>query len=225
MLIIAEFGSSPAAQHWPLDRWCEGARAASADAVKVQLFQAGHFPEGEQDSKRALEFPRGYIHDFAIIAHAHGLSAGASVFDTQAADLAARYCDFMKLAAREQVNSDLTDYAVELATRRNIPLYRSISNTKYFVQSPSTVTLFTIQSYPAGISRSLVALFRAAVFFNARGAKWGWSSHTRGDLDCVIAKRMGASVLEKHFALGKTDLEAGHSLLPHEFSRMVEKCQ
>jgi sialic acid synthase SpsE len=50
---------------------------------------------------------------------------------------------------------------------------------------------------------------------------WGWSSHTRGWLDCWLAAKWGASVIEKHLALSPDDIEAGHSLLPHEFHKMT----
>lgn len=225
MLIIAEFGSSPAAHGWDFDRWNEGARAAGAQAVKVQLFKAEHFPTGEQDSKRPLEFPRARFRNFVMSARSNGLIGGASVFDPEAADIASQYGDFIKLAAREQDNSMLIGFTFELAEKRGLPVYRSISRMSQYHYHPLVTTLFTIPVYPAGMVISVLALLRAAWEFRARGARWGWSSHTRGDMDCVLAARLGAHVLEKHFALGKTDLESGHSLLPHEFSRMVEKCQ
>jgi len=225
MLIVAEFGSSPAAHGWDFDRWNEGARAAGAQAVKVQLFVAEHFPDGEQDSKRPLEFPRARFRQFVLSARANGLNGGASVFYFNAADLAAQYGDFIKLAAREQDNSMLLGHTLDLAERKGIQVYRSISRMPQYHYHPLVTTLFTLPVYPAGMVKSVLALLRAAWEFRRRGARWGWSSHTRGDLDCVLAARMGAAILEKHFALGSTDLEAGHSLLPPAFSRMVEKCQ
>jgi len=225
MLIIAEFGSSPAAHGWDFDRWNEGAHAAGANAVKVQLFKAEHFPEDEQDSKRPLEFPRERIAEYMQSARALGLMGGASVFDAEAVGLVAKHCDFIKLAAREWDNAALNVSAFGAAWIRNKPLFRSQS--KFIFRSGNTTLthMFAIQKYPAGMVKSVFALLRAAAFFKAHRVRWGWSSHTRGDLDCVLAARLGAAVLEKHFALGSSDLESGHSLLPHEFSRMVEKCQ
>lgn len=226
MLIIAEAGSSPAPT-WDFAQWCEGARAVGADAIKMQLFKAEHFPEAEQDSKRALEFPRARIAEYVLAARAYGLMAGASVFDHHAADLCVdSRMDFIKLAAREQNNQNLIGWTSYITGELgHIPVYRSISDTKYFLDDEGFITLFALQSYPAGMVRSVFALLRAAAFFKSRGARWGHSSHTRGDLDCVIAARLGAEVLEKHFALGTDSLEAGHSLLPHQFKRMVEKCR
>lgn len=222
MLIIAECGSSPAPD-WNFQQWCEGARAVGADAIKVQLFKAEHFPEVERSSKRPLEFPRARIREYVATARAYGLQAGASVFDQTAALIAIRECDFVKLAAREQGNENLIHVTEMFCSSSVKRLYRSISDFRYYNPESICTHLFALQSYPAGMVRSIFALLRAAAFFKSRGARWGHSSHTRGDLDCIVAARLGAEVIEKHFALGASDLEAAHSLLPHQFARMVER--
>jgi len=216
--IIAEFGSSPAEYNWDLSRWCEAAQVAGANAVKVQLFKAKHFPTAEQDSKRPLEFPRERLAEAARLAHAHGLEFGASVFDLEAVDLAGLHCDFIKLAAREQRNLELLNAAL----RKHKPVYRSISNLDCF-EIIRGVTLFTFQRYPVSMTRALVGLAFAAAYFNVGEYAWGWSSHTTGTLDCVLAARLGARVIEKHLALSNDDLEAGHSLLPRQFYQMTQR--
>src|SRR3990172_1121814 len=105
--IVAEGGSSPARWGWNFDLWCRTAAMAKATAVKVQLFKAEHFPSAEHASKRPLEFPRARLVEFVEAAHRHGLRAGASVFDNEAVELAAKHCDFLKLAAREWDNAEL----------------------------------------------------------------------------------------------------------------------
>lgn len=213
--IIAELGSSPAPA-WDFEPWLTAAADAGADAVKVQLFHAGHFPAAEQAAKRPLEFPRHRLAEFVTAAHAHGLSAGASVFDKGAVRLAAEHCDFIKLAAREQHNYDLI-----LDVQRTGKLfYKSVSDTRV-ADWPQDVTLYAIQSYPAFMLHALYQAVRWPMFCKVCGIeKWGWSSHTRGYLDCVLAARLGASVIEKHLALSPTDLEAGHSLTPAQFAAM-----
>jgi len=226
--IIAEFGSSPAAYGWELEQWIKAALVSGATSAKVQLFKAEHFPEAEQDSKRALEFPRDTLLTAARLAHAHGLEFGASVFDEEAAILAAQHCDFLKLAAREQYNAALIGACLREATKNNRPVYRSISDTHadlYLlgVSNPKHMQFFTVQSYPVNMLRAVFAVLKAARFFNSRGLRWGWSSHTTGIFDCTLAVKLGAQVIEKHLALSKTDLEAGHSLMPHQFYEMVRR--
>ncbi len=206
-------GSSPAPA-WDFEPWCAAAAKAGADAVKVQLFRADHFPESERAAKRPLEFPRGRLREYVQCAHAYGLTAGASVFDLEAVALAAEWCDWLKLAAREQANGELRA-EVWMA---NKTYYRSIDKMWASTGDRETV-LHTIQMYPVPMSLALWHLFRFC--WNMYDApRWGWSSHTTGTLDCLLASRLGASVIEKHLALSPSDLEAGHSLSPSRFAAM-----
>ena len=209
--IIAELGSSPAPA-WEFADWCATAANCGADAVKVQLFKAEHFPQAERAQKRVLAFPRGSLAGFVSTAHFYGLTAGASVFDADAVALAAEHCDWLKLAAREQNNHELRRACN--ATGKTV--YRSLSRL-----SPDTrqneISLYAIQQYPAPMLLSLQKVLQAKWHY---WNNWGWSSHTRGALDCVLAASLGACVIEKHLALNKTDIEAGHSLLPVKFAAM-----
>ncbi len=216
--IIAEFGSSPAPD-WDLGRWCLEAARSGADAVKVQLFCADHFPEAEQAGKRPLEFPREQFFRYVDAAHARGLQAGASVFDVPAVALAAAGGDFLKLAAREQAARGLL-LRVAATTK---PFYRSIDHLGVGVQMPQETTLFTRQQYPAPLWPAIMWLWRSSRFFKSHQLRWGWSSHTRSAFDCILAARLGALAVEKHFALERTNLEAGHSLLPDQFQHMAER--
>src|SRR3990167_1100699 len=103
--LVAEFGSSPAPD-WDFDLWCSAAAQSGATSCKAQLFRAEHFPLVEHASKHALEFPRARLPEFVAAAHVRGLGCGVSVFDAEAVELAARHCDWLKLAAREQDRSE-----------------------------------------------------------------------------------------------------------------------
>ncbi len=226
--IIAEFGSSPAPE-WDFIAWCAAATRVGTDAVKVQLFRAEHFPVNEQASKKPLEFPRKRLADFVAIAHAYGLQAGASVFDAEAVELAARYCDFIKLAGREQVFGQSKDdglYWQVYRKRGALPVIRSIGNLRYLNYDDRTTTLWVVPKYPASMTESIYQLVKWWLYVKRSRAlwnkQWGWSSHTRGIADCVLAARLGASVIEKHLALMPSDVEAGHSLLPDDFKTMCK---
>lgn len=214
--IIAEIGSSPAPT-WDFEPWCAAAASAGADAIKVQLFKADHFPEAERASKHPLEFPRERLAEYVRCAHSFGLTAGASVFDIEAVRLAERWCDWIKLAAREQHNYPL----ILEAGRMGKKLYKSVSDSRV-VDWPQDVTLFAIQKYPASMAYSLLMCFRWRLYCHVIGiSSYGWSSHTRYTADCVLAARLGATVIEKHLAIHPTDMEAGHSLGPQQFAAMV----
>ena len=233
-ILIAEIGSSPARlewnhealtyQNWNFDKWCAAANQADATHIKAQMFRADHFPPEEQAAKRPLEFPRERLPEFVRMAHDYGLKAGMSVFDNDAVWLAAHICDFIKLAAREQENDRLTQAAFDACWNNQRPIYRSVSRLGYmrptYPAPPGFIALFALQSYPAPMLSSLYWLLRM------RGLNrnyWGWSSHTNGILDCVLAAKLGASVIEKHLRLSPGDAEAGWSLPVAEFRRMAER--
>ena len=222
--IIAEAGSSPAPA-WDFMAWAEAAKRAGADAVKYQCFRADHFPEAERESKYPLEFPRHRMDAMRLAAHYYGLKAGVSVFDETAAIQAARDCDFVKLAAREQTNWGLFKAAYEATGEYGKPLYRSVSDLNEVNTLPGIVHLCAIQQYPAPLALSCLQVLKTArVFrsynFQLQGTRWGWSSHTTGTFDVLLACRLGASVVEKHISITPSDCEAPHSLLPAQFAAM-----
>lgn len=224
VFIIAELGSSPMPD-WDFERWCAAAALAGADAVKVQLFWVDAlYPADQRAAMAGRDFPRGRLAEFVATAHRHGLVAGASVFDDEAVRLAAKHCDFVKLAASQERNMDrFRDVAVHCAMRR-LPIYRSVTaldNVTALGVGRQLTQFFVIPKYPAGMVETCFWLVRAYHFFRVRGIAWGHSSHTAGYFDCRLAAGLGARAIEKHFALSPADCEAPHSLLPDRFGAMT----
>lgn len=222
--IIAELGSNPARYGWKLDGFVRAAKEAGADATKIQLFKAEHFPENEREEKRKVEFPRDCIKEFAELCKRHGLQSGASVFDKEAVELAAEHLDFLKLAAREQSNNGLIIDILGRELKKTV--YRSISNG-FNTLIVGMTHFLTVPQYPTPMARAITEMFLLLdEFEHKRWGKWnwewGWSSHTRAILDCWLAVKLGATVIEKHFALSHSDPEGGHSLLSAEFRKMVK---
>jgi len=190
-------------------KWC---KESGADAAKVQLFRADHFPENERESKRRIEFPRKRFKEFVDLCHVYGLAAGASVFDIDAVVLlASANADFIKMATREYKNDKLWEYLREF----DVPLIWSFDSTKI---RPSSITIFNntipmlcVPQYPA---ESFIVPYTMNGF--------GWSSHTSHYKDILLAVHAGACVVEKHVKFDKNDPEAGWSLYPDEFEEMVK---
>ena len=235
--IIAELGSNPVDYEWNTERFCKFVAQAGATHIKIQVYKSEHFPAPYQDEKRRLEFPRHRIREFADNAHRFGLKAGASVFDEEAVEICAAEMDFLKLAAREQDNWKLAGMVADTGKSyfrsiSNISLFRSVLfiDREGYWQGEKNVsnrkTLYAIQKYPAPMTLSVFHLLRYRKFISNKhgvGDKWGWSSHTTGALDCILAARLGASAIEKHLALSRSDVEAGHSLNPVKFLKMASK--
>lgn len=236
VIVVAELGSNihpfKAEQ---LQLKIRAAAAAGADAVKIQLFRAEHFPEAEQQTKKQFEFPRHMIPIFAQIAIQHGVAYGASVFDKQAVDMmVAARCDFLKLATREMGNVELRKYCHEEFIE---PIYRSVYWPPRIAErhyqgmmavgdrlfdhdawNRGEVTFGCVPEYPSYRH----AWWDLAQLSSVLPEPFGWSSHTQGMEDVLIAVQAGATAIEKHLATDPADVEAEWSLMPLEFARMVE---
>lgn len=193
--------------------------AVGADAVKVQLFHADHFPASERKQKRLYQFPREEFAWFVRYAHQNGLKAGASVFDEGAVLLCADDgADFVKLATREQGNGPLREQCQHHFHRtilRSVrwPVERTIKRWS------REITLGCIPDYPAD---DRTAWSSVHSLFLELPEPAGWSSHTNGWFDCFCAYQRGARVIEKHMYGMEDDPECLWSLSPDNFHGMIE---
>lgn len=221
MILIAEFCSNPAPE-WDFETWCRVAAQNYADLVKVQIFHPAIFPPGEQAQKKLVAFPLARFGEFVKAAHGNFLDAGASIFSGYGFFSLAASGDFIKLASREENNLGLVDL-VRLNRLRPLPVYRSGTSLESCITSVGYgfTPLFCIPQYPTRLFQTVFPILRMAQFFNKHGLCWGWSSHTVGWLDCLLAVKLGATLVEKHLALSRDQIEAKHSLLPVEFRRMA----
>ena len=230
--IVAELGSNPA-PGWKLKPYVMAAKYAGADVVKLQLFRAEHFPEDEQSEKRVVQFPRPedkYKDPDQLARFARGcgdlkIRSMVSVFDCNAVEwMREAGVDYCKLAAREEGNTDLY-YRVMAEClgghHRHISVFASTQSWDRAagLRNLGFFPMRTISQYPTPMGLALRTLLHKPRDLR----KWGWSSHTRGWLDCWLAMRLGATTIEKHLALRAGEIEAGHSLLPEEFLWMTQK--
>lgn len=186
-------------------------RLAGADALKVQLFQASHFPLEERESKKKVEFPRSRFPNLVSLCHQEGIACGASVFDIDAIALAEDSgADFLKLATREYDNDDLND-AVFCS---DLPCFWSYNYLTHpeekFFGYKSTLPMLCIPEYPT-----------ANILMPQDMSRRGWSSHTQSQLDCIVAAARGAEAIEKHMSFNAADPEADWSLAFFEFLNMT----
>ena len=207
--VIAELCSNIIPHLDNLEGCVDVVAGTGATAVKIQLFHNSHFPKSEQAEKRKWEFPRERFPELVSLCHSRGLACGASVFDEDAVDLVAEHGDFIKLATREVYNSELYNYCVG-----KLPLIFSYDYRKWphglEDWDENTFPLACIPEYP------VIHLGRIG------DLNVGWSSHTDHWLDCVVAVSRGAVAVEKHLAFTSQDPEINWSLMPNQFSQMVQ---
>lgn len=189
------------------------AELSGANALKVQVFCADHFPEAERESKRKLEFPRDKLNELASLCHNSNLLFGASVFDEEAVSLVKDSgADFLKIATRE---SNLSNWDLfEWCDDTGLPVIYSFdcnhSNGHLPFRMSNALKMACIPEYPTPHPKVMNAL-----------AGLGWSSHTDHWLDCVVAVARNAAVIEKHISFHVGDPEADWSLDMFRFRQMV----
>ena len=151
---------------------------------------------------------------------------GVSVFDTESIKKLEKYTDFFKVAS-----SDINFYPMlkELSkSKKKVIISSGMSNIdeilflkKIFKKKKITV-LHCISSYPTkDYDLNLLSL---KFLKDKTDFEIGYSDHSKGILSCEMAATLGASVIEKHILIKKSDKKVGDfpvSISPDKFKLMV----
>jgi N-acetylneuraminate synthase len=236
-----------------LDRALEMVDAAAAtgcDAIKIQTYTAdtitmdvdrpefkihGGLWNGRSLYELYQEAQTPFEWHAAIFERARqrGVTIFSSPFDETAVDLLADLgAPAFKIASFEAVDLPLIRYAA--AKGRPLIISTGMANLEEMTAArdaalaagaPGVVLLHCVSSYPAVIEDANVRT--VADMAQRFGCPIGLSDHTHGSAASVAAIAMGASVIEKHFTLARSDggPDAAFSLEPAEFSSLVRDCK
>ena len=228
----------------------EAAKAAAADAVKLQTYTAdtitidhdgpGFMIEGGLWHGRKLHELYGEAHtpwDWhpRLFEHARavGIACFSSPFDPTAVDfLQSLDAPAYKVASFEIVDTPL----VARMARTGKPLIISTG-----LASPEDITDAVAAARDAG-GREIILLHCTSGYptpadqmhlrtmpdlAQAHGTLVGLSDHTMGTAVAVAAVALGACVIEKHFTLARADggVDSAFSLEPEELARLVSDCR
>lgn len=219
------------------------AKEAGADAVKVQTFEPEKLAIGNTkyatvpsgpwagrtlvDLYRDTQLPWSWHEELFAFAKSLDLVAFSSPFHVEAVDfLETLGCPIYKVASAE-----VDDWQLLKAIQRtrkpviascgmasDIDLLNLSSNFK------NLTLLHCVSEYPAkpeemNLSRGLE---RLSDLPNVKAL--GLSDHSQSPLPAVCAIAMGATVIEKHLCLRRSDggPDSGFSLEPHEFKKTVD---
>jgi len=246
--VIAELSSNHQQDFRTAVELVHAARAAGADAVKVQTYTADtitidcekeHFRigfgtiwEGQRlyDLYREASMPWEWQPKLKAIAHELGLAFFSSPFD----DSAVEFLEKMGVCAYKIASFELVD----------LPLIRSTARTgKPLILSTGMATLAEIDEAVAvarGAGAREIALLKCTSAYPAPPEEMnlrtiphlaeafdvptGLSDHTLGSEIAVAAVAAGACILEKHLTLSRAvpGPDAAFSIEPDEFRMMIE---
>ena len=247
-MIVAEIGANHNGSLIRALQLVGAAVAAGADAVKIQTFTPEQMADpdtalttGPWRGRKLLELyrethtPREWIPEIFATAQAVGIEAFSSVFHRDdVAFLETLNCPRYKIASFE-----LTDRAlIWAAARTGKPIILSLGMadcTEIYdavldVGNATVVRDLTLlkctSAYPAAPEDA-----NLAVLLDLRrrfvDIKVGISDHTQGIGVAVAAVALGASMVEKHLTLRRSDggPDAAFSMEPEEFAQLVVECR
>ena len=215
---------------------------SGADAVKFQLYTASDMtiecdkPDFRLDKKwgaptlyelyKQTSTPFAWVREGFALARRLGITPICSVFSEYGVGLLESLdCPAYKIANMEAMDGEL----VAAAARTGKPLIIStgLLGSAALMEMSMVYTnaayLHCVSDYPTNIRNCNIARVGT---LDALQLVTGLSSHTRHDVDSIVAIANGASIIEKHFTLDRNDggPDAPFSFEPEEFSALAIAC-
>lgn len=227
----------------------ESAHNSGADAVKLQTYTADTITidhsgpgfvinGGLWDGKTLYDLygeahtPWDWHPKLFEKAHALGLTIFSSPFDFSAIE----FLETLDVPAYKIASFEIVDLGlIEQAANTGKPLIIStgMANLKEISEAIGVasagggglILLHCTSGYPTPISETNLQTINDMK--KRFGLPVGLSDHTRGNSVAIAASAIGASVIEKHITLSRSDggPDAEFSLEPHEFTQLCKDCR
>ena len=219
----------------------EAAAKAGADAVKFQTYTpdmaVDHIIKGGTwagESLRELyqkaRTPWEWHPALFSKARELGITPFSTPFDEKAVDLLEKLnCPYYKIASFEIVDTQLIRYVAEtkkpIIMSTGMATVAEIERAMEAAQGCEITLLKCTSAYPAPASAAnLATIPDMKAYFEC---DVGISDHTPGIGVAVAAVALGATVVEKHLTLNRSDggPDSMFSMEPHEFTQLVTECR
>lgn len=230
--VIAEIGENHLGRMDLALRMLEEAHRAGADVAKFQSYRGVDVdprdPEREWFSQ--VELTDDMHRQLKSRAEELGIGFLSSPFTVERARFLCEELGLrsIKIASSEMLNLPLLDYINSKAERAYLSTGMSnleeISRALARLDRPRISILHCVTQYPArDEDANLRAISTLLETFPDHAV--GYSDHTRGIEAAVAAAALGASVIEKHFTLGKSLPGTDHilSATPEELGEMIQR--
>jgi len=240
-LIIAELGTSHNGDINKAKEMIACAGEAGAACIKTQMVYADEIlhpntgivplPGGQirlYDKFKALESPREFYYEIKEFTESKGLLFLCTPFGLKSASILKEMRPKAVKIASPELNftgllTEIADWNIPVLLSSGVSKLGDIERALDIIKNEKTCLLHCVTSYPAPENEYNLRLLPnlSAIF----GVPIGVSDHS-GD-PCLIPSLsvcMGASVIEKHFCLSKTDpgLDDPIALPPDDFAKMVK---
>lgn len=242
--VIAEAGVNHNGQLSIAKELIREAKAAGANAVKFQTFQAerlatfyaetAHYQvlstgkSNQKDLLKDLQLRKSDYQELKDLSHSIGITFLSTPFSREDADLLHSIgVPAYKISSGDLITLPLLEYISEFA--KPIILSTGMGNMKEIEEAiamlhnknSELVLLQCTSSYPCELQYMNLNVIQGLRQF---GCLTGLSDHSRGIACSIIASFLGASIIEKHLTLDRNMQGPDHSasLEPRDFSRLVQ---
>lgn len=249
--IIAEMSGNHNGDFELAKRIIEKAAKTGADAIKLQTYTADTLTLNSQNDEFVVEegiwagrslydlyqeayTPWEWHAELFRLAKSLGLIAFSSPFDFSAIDfLESINCPAYKIASPELIDIPLIEKVA--ATGKPVIMSSGMAQKEEIVEAINAyknagggplALLHCISGYPTPINDvNLNTMLDKSKIHGVE--EIGISDHTLGTAVPIAAVALGATIVEKHFCLGKElgGVDSAFSLDPHEFTEMVDACR